>query len=187
MGLFGKLFGKKQISSTFEKKEEYKLDVNKLNIDSVQTNEKFLHLKNVIVISLVENLEKLNVLEKEIFERSKLLKNPNEPNQVQPGEKELWEEYKQRRIKITDFISTKNSETRTNSFGKPTKYEYINYPETKMIFLMKSKNRAVIEIYYEYGIKGKEQFVMKKIEEEWKIDSNKYGFQSEEKWYKDEL
>lgn len=52
---------------------------------------------------------------------------------------------------------------------------------------MKSDNRAVIETHFEVGVQKKEQFVIKKIDEIWKIESKKYSFPDETTWYKDEL
>ncbi len=158
--------------------------LEKMNIDSSQTPEKFQYLKDEILDFLIDKLEELNNLEQEIFERSRALKNPAAPNQLQPGEKELWTEYKLRYKEITTPISLKQPEG-GGSFGKPTKYDYLNCPDTKIIFIMKSADRAVVETQYEYGLKKKEQFVLKKIGESWKIDTKKYGFPNEEKWMKD--
>jgi len=94
-------------------------------------------------------------LEQEIFNRGQALKNPNEPNQVQPGENELWEEYRYHRKLITVPICLNPHDGGSCMFGKPTKYEYLTYPNTKISFIMKSANRAVVEAQYEYGIKKK--------------------------------
>ncbi|SFN10283.1 NTF2 fold immunity protein [Algoriella xinjiangensis] len=199
MGMLDKLFGKKQNApknevanetSQIENNESNEIknnSVEKLNIDTSQTLEKFLHMTDEILKFLINKLQEINSLEQEIFERSKSLKNPKEPNQLQPGEKELWAEYAKRRKEITNPISLNQSEEGSRSFGKPTKYEYLNYPNTQISFIMKSANRAVIEIIYEYGIKSKDQFILKKEGENWKIDSKKYGFPDESTWHKDEL
>lgn len=157
-----------------------------MNIDKSQTLEKFLHLTDEVLGFLIRNLESLNKLEQEIFERSEALKNPEQRNQVQPGEKELWAEYGLRYNQIIASISMKPSEG-GGSFGKPAKYDYLSYPNTKIICIMKSANRAVIEMYYEYGIEKKEQFVLKKEGDSWKIDTKKYGFPDEDTWWKDEI
>ena len=158
--------------------------LEKMNVDASQTLEKFLHLKDEILGFLIDKLEALNKLEQEIFERSLALKNPEAPHQLQPGEKELWTEYKLRYKEITTPISLKPPEG-DGSFGKPTKYEYLSYPDTKILFIMRSPDRAVVETQYEYGLKKKEQFVLKKKGDSWKIDTKKYGFQNEDKWMKD--
>ena len=199
MGIFDKLFGKKQdvpkneISDEISQiqnntnKEINKISVEKLNIDTSQTSEKFLHLTDEILDFLINILLEINTLEQEIFERSSSLKNPKEPNQLQPGEKELWAEYKKRRKEITNPISLNHSDEGSRSFGKPTKYEYLNYPDTQIYFIMKSANRAVVEIIYESGMKKKDQFVLKRDAENWKLDTKKYGFPNDSTWYKDEL
>ena len=184
MGLFSKLFGKKSDSS---KNEEVKISIKELNIDTSQTPEKFLNLKDEIIAFLIDSLQEINSLEQEVFKRSEKLKNPNEPNQVQPGEAELWNEYASRHKKILDQIAINASLGGSRSFGEPAKYNYLSDPDTKFSFIMKSANRAVIETMYENGITKKEQFVVKKENENWKIDSKKYGFSNENTWYKDEL
>ena len=184
MGVFSKLFGKKQDT---HKSEALNETSQKLNIETSQTSEKFLYLTDEILGFLIGKLQTINTLEQEIFERSETLKNPEEPNQLQPGEKELWAEYAHRRKEITVPISMKQSEEGSRSFGKPTKYEYLTYPDTSIMFIMKSAKRAVVETQYEYGIKRKEQFVLKKDGDSWKIDTKKYGYPDEDTWYKDEL
>ncbi|MFK7750503.1 MAG: hypothetical protein AB8B65_19080 [Kordia sp.] len=159
----------------------------KLTIDVSQSSEKFQHFADEIICFLIEILQEIHTLEKEIFERSSALKNPDEPHQVQPGEKELWTEFTQRRKVITAPASLKPTDGGSNSFGKPTKYEYLSYSKTKVLFIMKSAKRAVVEIQYEYGIESKDQFVLKRDENGWKVATKKYGFQGEDKWYKSQL
>lgn len=194
MSIFKKLFGKKQNTpnetpnESVQKEEVLKDETpQKLSLDTSQTSEKFLHLADEITRFLTDILQELHTLEQEIYERNELLMNPDEPNQLQPGEKELWAEYKQRRKEITDPVSLNPSDEGSRSFGKPTEYEYLSYPDTKITFIMKSANRAVIETEYQYGIGRKHQFVLKKDGENWKIDTKKYGFPNETTWYKDEL
>ena len=184
MGIFSKLLGKKSEDS---KNEVLKVAIQELTIDTSQTPEKFWHLKDEIVGFLLDKLQEINTLEQEIFKRSEKLKNPDEPNQVQPGEDELWEEYASRCKEILVQICLNPSEDGSRSFGKPAKYDYLSYPDTKFTFIMKSANRAVIETLYVYGIERKEQFVLKKDKENWKIDTKKYGFPDEDTWYKDDL
>jgi hypothetical protein len=199
MGILDKLFGKKQDERKKEvvdeasqiennvKNEMKNNAIEKLNINTSQTPEKFLQITDEILEFLINKLQEINSLEQEIFERSKSLKNPKEPNQVQPGEEELWAEYKKRRSEITNPISLNQSDEGSRSFGKPTKYEYLSYPDTQVFFIMKSTNRAVVEIIYEYGTKNKDQFVLKKEGESWKVDTKKYGFPNDTTWYKDKL
>lgn len=184
MGIFSKLLGKKSVDS---KNEVLKVSIKDLNIDASQTPEKFLHLKDEVVEFLVDKLQEINMLEQEVFKRSEKLKNPNEPNQVQSGEDELWTEYASRYREILVQICLNPSEGGSRSFGKPAKYDYLSYPDTKITFIMKSANRAVVETEYAYGIAQKEQFVLKKDIDNWKIDTKKYGFLDEDTWYKDEL
>ncbi|GAA4842986.1 hypothetical protein [Algivirga pacifica] len=158
-----------------------------LNIDSSQTTEKFLHLSKEVIEFLIENLIKLHELEQEIFERSQKLQNPAEPNQLQAGEKELWDEYKKRHGELISAFSMSSNMERGSSFGKPTKYEYLLNPDTKFLFIMKSALKAVVETQYEEGIIRKDQFILKKDKDGWKVNSKKYGFLNDSTWYKDEL
>lgn len=161
--------------------------LKQLKIDTSQTSEKFLHLTDEILAFLTDKLHTLNKLEQEIFERSQILKDPKNPHQLQPGEKELWTEYSQRYKNIVAPISLKPLENSRSSFRKPTKYDYLSYPDTKITFIMKSANRVIVETQYEYGITQKDQFVLKKVENRWKIDTKKYSFPDENTWWKDKI
>ncbi len=161
--------------------------IKRISIDASGTPDKFKHHTTEILDLLIEKLLELHKLELDVFDRSQKLKNPNEPNQVQPGEDELWEEYRNHRRLITATICLNPDARGSSMFGKPTKYEYLTYSDTKISFTMKSADRAVVEVNYEYGIKKKDQFVFTKVNESWKLATKKYGFQNEAKWYKDEL
>jgi hypothetical protein len=171
---------------TPEKSKRLQAMLEKLNIDASQAPEKFQHWKAQVLGFLITHLDALNTLEQEIYKCSLGLKNPAAPHQVQPGETELWAEYKRRYQELTTPISVKQQEG-GRSFGKPAKYDYLGYPDTKIVFIMKSPDRAVVETYYEYGIKRKEQFVLRRSDAGWKIDTKKYGFPDEDTWWKDSL
>lgn len=162
--------------------------IEHLHIDNSQTPEKFQHLTNEVLTFLVSNLLALDKLEQEIYDRFEVLKTlRTSPNQVHPDEEAVWEEYAQRCRDLIEPISAKPYKDTSRSFGKPTAYTYLSYPDTKITFIMKSAPRAVVEIRYEYGLAKKEQFVLKKEENGWKIDSKKYGFPDEDTWWKDSL
>lgn len=184
MQLFRKLLGRK---TPHLKEENFSVTINNLTIDDSLTSEKFLPMKNELVEFLITILQEINRLEQEIFNRSEKLKNPKEPNQVQPGEDELWEEYTSRYRKIVSPIFLDTTQGNPDSFGNPAKYDYLLYPDTKLIFIMKSENRAVVEIEFYQSIGKKEQFVLKKEIENWKIATKKYGFIGENTWHKDSL
>lgn len=161
--------------------------IENLKIDTSPTPGKFQHLANEVLDFLLGHLQALDRLEQEIYERHQLLASARPaPNQVHPDEDDLWDEYAQRCLEIITPISIKPYKD-TRSFGQPSKYEYLNYPGTKITITVKSMNRAVIEVLFESAIAKKEQFVLKKVEDSWKIDTKKYGFQDETTWYKDEL
>ncbi|MEM0575561.1 hypothetical protein [Flavobacterium polysaccharolyticum] len=186
MGLFNQFFGKKSNDSN---QKMLKVSINDLNISISETHEKFIPLKDEIVAFLVDKLQDINFLEREIFERSQKLKNPKDPNQVQPGETELWDEYAARYKELLTPIALNPSAGGSYSFGNPAKYDYLSNPDTEIFFIMKSSNRAVVETRYKYGIGvvQKHQFVLKKETENWKIASKKYGFSDETTWYKGDI
>lgn len=157
-----------------------------MNIDTSQTPEKFQDHAKGILDFLLNALRELNLLEQEICKRNEALKNPSAPNQVQTGQMELWEEYRLRYRELTSIFCL-NPPKDVGSFGEPASYDYLEYPDTKISFTMKSANRAVIETQYEYGIEKKEQFVLKKQGDQWKIDTKKYGFPDENSWWQDDL
>lgn len=161
--------------------------IDKLNIDLSLTSEKFQHLAHEILGFLIGKLLLMDALEQEIYDRYQVLEEKRaSPNQAHPDEEDLWDEYAQRCKEIIAPISTKRYND-SRSFGKPTAYEYLGYPSTKISLIMKSENRAVVETYFEHGIAKKEQFVLKKDNTGWKIDTKKYGFPDEKKWWKDEI
>jgi hypothetical protein len=160
----------------------------KLNIDLSQTPEKFQHLADEILAFLIDKLRELHALEQEIFERYEVAKGKRtESHQTQPEEEELWAEYARRSEEIIVPISLKPYKGNSRSFGKPSKYEYLNYADTKIIFSMKSANRVVVETEFGYGIQKKEQFILKKGKEGWKIDAKKYSFADGDTWWKCEV
>ena len=156
----------------------------RLEINTSQTPKNLCHLANEIITFLVESLQKIDLLDKEVFERNEVLLNPDKPNLIQPGEMELASEYIERRKTITDSISSKSQEDFGYLPGNPSRYDYLNDSVIKIDFIMKSNNRAVIEIEYEYFTKRKDQFVIKKVGNNWKIDSRNLLLSREDGWKK---
>lgn len=161
--------------------------IENLKIDTSPTPEQFQHLAKEVLGFLLRNLQALDRLEQEIYERHQVLASERPaPSQVHPDEDDLWDEYAQRCAEIITPISVKPYKD-TRSFGKPAKYAYLNYPETKITITVKSPDRAVVEALFESAVAKKEQFVLRKMADSWQIDTKKYGFQNEATWYKDEL
>jgi hypothetical protein len=160
----------------------------KAQIDISQTPEKFQNMKDEVLSFLITNLLSLNDLETKYFEEyneldadKKRLGIPS--NQTHPKEDELWAEYNQNCNSILNSICLKSFNER--SLGKPAGYDYLDYKDTKILFIMKSDSRAIIETYFDEGIKKKEQFILRKTTNGWKIDKKNYGSQGDNKWFKD--
>lgn len=159
-----------------------------------EANEKFKDMQEEICNMLFTLLRKINVVEKEIYERSIELKQKKEAmgipkSQIGPGEKELFGELKKRLGEIIKPCCTDKLLKRGygGSFGNPQKYSYID-GECTVKFIMKTSKRAVVETYYHAGIDQKHKFVIKYVDDKWLIDEVYYGFTSEpDKWYVDSL
>lgn len=157
-------------------------------------NEKFKDMQEEICNMLFTLLRKINVLEKEIYERSIELERKKEEmgipkSQVAPGKMELFDEFEKRLDELAEIYCTDKLFERGygSSFGNPQKYGYID-DECTVRFIMKFSKRAVVETYYHAGIDQKHKFVIKYVDDEWLIDEVYYGFTSEpDKWYVDSL
>ena len=159
----------------------------KLKIDTTQTSEKFSPFAEEIVDFLVDSLLKIDFLDKEIFERNKALLNPKQPNMIQPGELELDAKYLERRKIITDSICSKPQKKYGFLPGNPSIYDYLNAVNIKFDFIMKSNSRAIIEIGYVYFTQRKDQFILKKVDDKWRIDSKNLILEGKTKLYKSEI
>ncbi|MCX8533369.1 hypothetical protein [Chryseobacterium luquanense] len=160
--------------------------IENLRVDKSQTPEKFQHLTKEILDFLIDKLQTLDNLEKEIYERYQVLQLDTNPNQAHEDEDGLWEEYFQRCEKIIAPISIKPYKD-NRTFGKPTHYDYLNNANTKIILILKSINRGIVELQFDNGVAKKEQFIIKKDNDSWKIDTKKYSFPGEGVWRKDEI
>lgn len=161
--------------------------IESLKVDKSQIPEKFKHLIEEILNFLICKLQTLDNLEKEIYERNQILQSEiTSANQSYEDEDRLWEEYFQRCEEIIAPISIKPYKD-TRTFGKPTHYDYLNNTNTKIILTVKSINRAAVELQFDNGVAKKEQFILKKDTDNWKIDTKKYSFLSEDTWRKDEI
>ncbi len=175
------------------KKETLAIKISKIEINSDNTKEKYKSMKDELVYLLINLLCNLCLLEEEIFVRNQKMEDDKlkagiPTNQTAPGFKELWLEYQERYKKFIIPVCTSDLIKRgyAKSIGNPAKYAYLNN-ECKIYFIMKSKSRAVIEIYFFYGINQKNQFVIKKIDDSWKLSEVRYGFANKTNWYIDHI
>lgn len=158
-----------------------------------EASEKFKDKQAEICEPLFELLRQINALEKEVFERSEELRAKKPalgipPNQIAPGEKELWAEYKERLIEIAKPRCTeKPMKYCGGSFGSPQKYGYID-GECTVNFIMKTAKRAVVVTHFMHGTGHKHKFVIRDVDGKWLLDEVYYGFESDgDKWHSDNI
>ena len=185
--------------------EELSLDLNRnkhsvllrqsseAEIDFRATPEKYHYMKDEIISFLLQNLKNICQLQEEICARNDQLEKEKiklgiSRNQLAPGSKELWEEYRNRYMALVTPICTELllKQGVAGSISKPAKYSFSNTGCDKIVFTMKSQNRAVIEFYYYIVVVGqKHQFTLQNIEGKWKISMVKGGLINEPKWHPD--
>jgi len=153
-------------------------------VDLSETPVKFHPMKDELLPFLLQNLHNFCLLEEEIYDRDEQLSNENKSTD------KLWNEYKRHYTKLAKPICTEDMLKRLSlvSYGKPSRYGYLNTGCDKVIFKMKSQNKAVVEIHFQKGVGERHQFVLQKKEDGWKISDKNIGFASEKnKWHKCEL
>lgn len=156
-----------------------------------EASEKFKDKQAEICELLLELLRKINVLEKEIYERSEELAGKKEEQgkeyEFTTEDEELWEEYQERLVEIVKPYCTENlSENCGGDFGSPQKYGYID-GDCKVNFIMKSAKKAVVETHYHGGVDEKHKFVFKDVDGKWLLCEVYYGFEDESGWYSDSI
>lgn len=159
-----------------------------------EANEKFKDKQEELCGILFTLLRGINAIEKETYERSQELKAKKAElgftvNQVGPGEKELWAEYKDRLGKIIKPVCTEKliGKRYGGSYRSPQKYGYID-GECTVNFIMKTAKRAVVETHFKHGTDHKHKFVIRDIDGKWLLDEIFYGFESDgDKWYSDNI
>ena len=158
------------------------------------TPEKYKKMVDELLPPLLELLQKLTLLEEEIYERNKeldaekrLLKIPS--HQIHPKWNELMDEYHQRYLAlIEDHVSEKCfSKGPRNSYGHPSEYAYLKGEDFSVQFTMRKEDSATVILYYEEALEMKHKFVLRLIDGKWLIDEKFYGFCDEKTWYVDML
>lgn len=170
------------------------MDIEKqcIEINMGETPEKFQHMKDELLDFLLSNLRSLCQLEEEFYVRNEQLDKDKVTrlglprHHTHPESGDMWNEYSRRFLEIVTPICTQSLLKRgfARSIGNPAEYAYLN-TGCKISFIMKSANRAAIETSFKKGTVMKHQFILKKTEDGWKIDSKKYGFADEDTWYID--
>lgn len=157
------------------------------------TPEKFRFMAEEIVPPLLDLLGKLNSLEAEIQQRSEILDKKKlemgiASSQIAPGWKELMKEYGERYLELVEprVVPGFLKYGAASSYGKPTKYEYLDTdPNCKVVFIMKTAQKAVVETHYTSSLEMMHRFALKPVDGKWLIHAFAYGFASDGKWHTD--
>lgn len=158
------------------------------------TPEKYKKMAEKLFPPFLELLQKLNLLEEEIYERNKeldaekmVLKIPS--HQIHPKWKDLMDEYHQRYLAlIEDHVSEKCfSKGPRNSYGHPSEYAYLKGEDFSVQFTMRKEDRATVILQFEEALAMKHKFVLRLIDGKWLIDEKFYCFGDEKTWYVDML
>lgn len=161
-----------------------------MDIKMIDTPEKFQPLAEEIVPTLVELLQARNALEAEIFARSIKLREEHTAAgipqyQTGPGDQELYEEYARRYLElVTPHCTEKMMKWgAARSFGKPAKYDYLfGAPEPTVYFTMKSAKKAVVSTQNPVSYGYRYRFILRPVENSWKIDGVECAFGDSENW-----
>ena len=144
--------------------------------DSVNVNEtpeKFRHFKDEIISLLLPVLQKLCQLEKEIANTG--------------INDDSWKEYKRCYAEAIHPIGTGsllNQRGIAGAISTPARYDYPNMHCSKISFIMKSLNKATVEIHYKHGSDKADQFIFVKTEEGWKLNEKKQSFSKSGTWHR---
>ena len=162
---------------------------NKINIINAAF-EKFKHVQNEICYPLFDMLRKINILEKDIFEKNEMLDNKYlsnaEPKPELNSKDKLWSEFRQGYSKIVDNKCTDKLLKKGYGicFSSTPKYAYID-EKCDVIFTMEVPKKAVVEIHYSMGtIKVAHRFKFIMDKEKWLINSFEYRTQKEGVWHR---
>lgn len=173
----------------------FKIKNKQLNIkfNTNSTPDKYQEMKYELIPILINLLDEISILESTFIKKNEELKAGKiklgiPSSQIPPGYEEMWKEYKQKYRELIEEICTEEllEYGFANSIGKPGKYDYLK-TGCDLFFIMKSSKRATIEIHFEKGISMRNQFILRKIDDNWKISDKKYGFIGETTWYKDRI
>ena len=143
-------------------------------VDTNESSQKFRHMKDDIVGFLLQNLEKLCLLEKEYHS-----------NILRPIPNSYFAEYKQRYKEILEPVCVKHflkKRCYAGSVSSMARYDYLSRNCYKIKFIMKSAKKSTVEIYCNNSLNEKDQFTLNEIDGCWKISGIKHGYGDEDKW-----
>ena len=160
----------------------------------LNTSSKYESTVSEILTQLLELLQKLTLLEEEIFERDEALEEEKKvlnisEHQVHPKWEALMDEYHDRYTElIVGRVSDKLlSKGYANSCGFPSNYSYAKGDDFEVELTMKSEKLATVIIDYVDVTEMRHKFVLRLSDNNWLIDEKYYGFAGEDKWYSDRI
>ena len=158
------------------------------------TPDRFRPLAEEIVPPLLALLRERRALEEELHrrfeaQRRAFLAEGGSPNQLPPGEPELWAEYRRRYLELVQprCVPGLLKYGAIGSCGCPAKYSGLDTdPCSQVTFTMKSPKKAVVELrYLQNCLKEKCRFVLKPGPEGWLVAGMDDGYQDEAGWHVD--
>ena len=160
----------------------------------LNTSSKYESTVSEILTPLLELLQKLTLLEEEIFERDEALEEEKKvlnisEHQVHPKWEALMDEYHDRYTELIERrVSDKLlSKGYANSCGFPSNYSYAKGDDFEVELTMKSEKLATVIIDYVDVTEMRHKFVLRLSDNNWLIDEKYYGFAGEDKWYSDRI
>ena len=160
----------------------------------LNTSSKYESTVSEILTPLLELLQKLTLLEEEIFERDEALEEEKKvlnisEHQVHPKWEALMDEYHDRYTELIERrVSDKLlSKGYASSCGVPSNYSYAKGDDFEVELTMKSEKLATVIIDYVDVTEMRHKFVLRLSDNNWLIDEKYYGFAGEDKWYSDRI
>ena len=158
------------------------------------TLEKYRPMAAEIVPPLLALLRERRALEEEIHwrykaQRQEFLAAGGPPNQLAPGEPELWAEYRRRYLELARPRCSPGlfKYGAAGSCACPAKNSGLDTdPDSRVLFTMKSPRKAVVELrYLQNCLKEKRRFTLKPGPDGWRIARIDHSYQDEDTWHID--
>ena len=165
--------------------------MDSVSIQIADTPEKFRPMAEEAVPPLLALLEKRNELEREIHQRFQALEEEKTAlgipgNQMHPDDPALWEEYRRRYLELVQgrCVPGVLKYGAAGSCGKPARYDPLfEGPEGRVIFTMKSAQKATVETTCRKSWEYRYRFTLKRFEDGWLIAKIENSLGGESGWH----